>query len=109
MFPLNLRYIWVYGRDLSTRAFLDEAECKIQGGLMIGTWEGFCLTCPVAEPCSSETTREADGASPVSVLEAPFTEDSSSESFERVSTELHAFPKLKLQQAAAIEIYQIMR
>ncbi|KAL2538610.1 hypothetical protein Fot_20001 [Forsythia ovata] len=47
------------------------------------------LQCPVAEPCSSETTREADGASPVSVLEAPFTEDSSSESFERVSTELH--------------------
>ncbi|KAL2538628.1 uncharacterized protein Fot_20019 [Forsythia ovata] len=79
---------------LSTRAFLDEAECKIQGGLMIGTWEGFCLTFPVAEPCSSETTREADDASPVSVLEAPFTEDFSSESFERVSTELHELQML---------------
>ncbi|KAL2485294.1 hypothetical protein Adt_30050 [Abeliophyllum distichum] len=48
-----------------------------------------CLQCPVGEHCSSETTREVDDASPVSVLEAPFTEHSSSESFERVSTELH--------------------
>ncbi|KAL2515033.1 Uncharacterized protein Fot_29004 [Forsythia ovata] len=46
-------------------------------------------TFPVAEPCSSETTGEVDDASPFSVLEAPFTEDSSSESFERVNTELH--------------------
>ncbi|KAL2509365.1 hypothetical protein Fot_33012 [Forsythia ovata] len=63
-----------------------------------------CLQCPVAEPCSSETTREADDASPVSVLKAPFTEDSSSESFERVSTELHELQKhlqlLKMESEA---------
>ncbi|KAL2538777.1 hypothetical protein Fot_20168 [Forsythia ovata] len=49
-----------------------------------------CLQCPVAEPCSSEATREADDASPVSVLEAPFTEILVLKALrESVRTELH--------------------
>lgn len=46
---------------------------------------------PGAEPDSTESSKNADYHSPVSVLEVPFTEDisSSSESFERVSAELH--------------------
>lgn len=48
------------------------------------------LQCLGAEPDSSESSKEADHPSPISVLEVPFTEDtSSSESFERVSAELH--------------------
>lgn len=46
--------------------------------------------CLGAEPDCSESSKEADHPSPISVLEIPFTEEaSSSESFERVSAELH--------------------
>ncbi|KAL2533704.1 hypothetical protein Adt_07055 [Abeliophyllum distichum] len=53
---------------------------------------------PGAEPDSSEGSKNADYHSPVSVLEVPFTEDisSSSESFERVSAELHEL-RMQLQ------------
>ncbi|KAG6434061.1 hypothetical protein SASPL_105682 [Salvia splendens] len=48
------------------------------------------LQCLRAEPDSSECSKEADHPSPVSVLEAPCSEETpSSESFERVSAELH--------------------
>lgn len=48
------------------------------------------LQCLGAEPESSESSKEADHPSPISVLEVPCSEDtSSSESFERVSAELH--------------------
>ncbi|XP_051130218.1 uncharacterized protein LOC127250833 isoform X2 [Andrographis paniculata] len=48
-----------------------------------------------AEPDSSESSKEADHPSPISVLEVPFAEETStSESFERVSAELH---ELRLQ------------
>ncbi|KAI3447654.1 hypothetical protein Pfo_004319 [Paulownia fortunei] len=51
-----------------------------------------------AELASSESSKEADHASPVSVLEVPFTEDasSSSESFEKVSVELNEL-RMQLQ------------
>ncbi|KAK6140347.1 hypothetical protein DH2020_025911 [Rehmannia glutinosa] len=50
-----------------------------------------------AELESSESSKEADHPSPISVLEVPFTEDaSSSESFERVSAELHEL-RMQLQ------------
>ncbi|XP_022872748.1 uncharacterized protein LOC111391729 isoform X2 [Olea europaea var. sylvestris] len=53
---------------------------------------------PGAEPDSTESSKNADYHSPVSVLEVPFTEDisSSSESFERVSAELHEL-RMQLQ------------
>ncbi|KAL0347267.1 UNVERIFIED_CONTAM: hypothetical protein Scaly_1742700 [Sesamum calycinum] len=55
------------------------------------------LQCLGAEPDSSESSKEADHPSPISVLEMPFTEDtSSSESFERVSAELHEL-RMQLQ------------
>ncbi|KAK4419121.1 hypothetical protein Salat_2324900 [Sesamum alatum] len=55
------------------------------------------LQCLGAEPDSSESSKEADHPSPISVLEVPFTEDtSSSESFERVSAELHEL-RMQLQ------------
>ncbi|XP_047983177.1 uncharacterized protein LOC125223914 isoform X1 [Salvia hispanica] len=48
------------------------------------------LQCLRAEPDSSECSKEADHPSPVSVLEAPCSEETpSSESFERVSAGLH--------------------
>ncbi|KAH6802586.1 hypothetical protein C2S51_034032 [Perilla frutescens var. frutescens] len=48
------------------------------------------LQCLGAEPESSESSKEADHPSPISVLEVPCSEDTpSSESFERVSAELH--------------------
>ncbi|CAA2961190.1 Hypothetical predicted protein [Olea europaea subsp. europaea] len=51
-----------------------------------------------AEPDTSESSKNADHHSPVSVLDVPFTEDisSSSESFERVSAELHEL-RMQLQ------------
>uniref|UniRef100_A0A5B7AX11 DUF4378 domain-containing protein n=1 Tax=Davidia involucrata TaxID=16924 RepID=A0A5B7AX11_DAVIN len=54
------------------------------------------LQCPIPEPQSPESSKEADHPSPVSVLEVPFTEDvsSGSECFERVSADLH---ELRLQ------------
>ncbi|KZV18616.1 hypothetical protein F511_40531 [Dorcoceras hygrometricum] len=50
------------------------------------------------EPDSSESSKEADHPSPVSVLQIPFAEDtsSSSKSFERVRTELHEL-RMQLQ------------
>ncbi|KAG8374296.1 hypothetical protein BUALT_Bualt11G0117000 [Buddleja alternifolia] len=52
----------------------------------------------LAEPDTSESSKEADHTSPVSVFEVPFTEDtsSSSESFERVNAELHEL-RMQLQ------------
>ncbi|KAI3473229.1 hypothetical protein Pfo_030521 [Paulownia fortunei] len=55
------------------------------------------LQCLGAEPDSSESSKEADHPSPISVLQVPFTEDAStSESFERVSAELHEL-RMQLQ------------
>lgn len=47
--------------------------------------------CNGPEPESSESSKEADHPSPVSVLEVSFPEDvsSSSDCFERVNAELH--------------------
>ncbi|KAA8516476.1 hypothetical protein F0562_017018 [Nyssa sinensis] len=49
------------------------------------------LQCPILEPQSPTSSKEADHPSPVSVLEVPFTDDVSSgpECFERVSANLH--------------------
>ncbi|KAL2538747.1 Uncharacterized protein Fot_20138 [Forsythia ovata] len=62
-----------------------------------------CLQCPVAEPCSSEATREADDASPVSVLEAPFIEILVLKALrESVRTELHV-PEFKIRRGRIVE------
>ncbi|KAA8518851.1 hypothetical protein F0562_016375 [Nyssa sinensis] len=49
------------------------------------------MQCPLPEPQSPASSKEADHPSPVSVLEVPFTEDvsSGSECFERVNADLH--------------------
>ncbi|KAL1545902.1 hypothetical protein AAHA92_22574 [Salvia divinorum] len=67
------------------------------------------LQCLRAEPDSSECFKEADHPSPVSVLEAPCSEETpSSESFERVSAELHELRMqlklLKLESGTYAEI-----
>ncbi|CAL5421150.1 unnamed protein product [Camellia sinensis] len=60
------------------------------------------LQCPVLEPQSPASSKEADHPSLVSVLEAPFVEDVNiispgSECFERVNVDLHGLPmQLKL-------------
>ncbi|XP_028067155.1 uncharacterized protein LOC114269962 [Camellia sinensis] len=56
--------------------------------------ESVQLQCPVPEPQSPASSKEADHPSPVSVLEAPFVEDVNvispgSECFERVNADLH--------------------
>ncbi|KAL3839578.1 hypothetical protein ACJIZ3_024169 [Penstemon smallii] len=55
------------------------------------------LKCLGSEPDCSESCKEPDHPSPVSVLEVPYTEEtSSSECFERVSTDLHEL-RMQLQ------------
>ncbi|XP_021289669.1 uncharacterized protein LOC110420616 isoform X2 [Herrania umbratica] len=56
------------------------------------------LHCPVSELESQASSKEADQPSPVSVIEAPFTDDlsSGSECFESISADLHGL-RMQLQ------------
>ncbi|KAF7143326.1 hypothetical protein RHSIM_Rhsim05G0186600 [Rhododendron simsii] len=67
----------------------DDSEAQVP---QIGPFaeDSVPLQCPLPEPQSPESSKDADHPSPVSVLEAPFTEDisSGSECFERVSADL---------------------
>ncbi|XP_020553381.1 uncharacterized protein LOC105174401 isoform X1 [Sesamum indicum] len=83
--------------DGDKAAVHDQKESSIQEPYGPPIHDSPSLPCLGPEPDSSESSKEADHPSPISVLEMPFTEDtSSSESFERVSAELHEL-RMQLQ------------
>ncbi|KAL6574775.1 hypothetical protein OROMI_012060 [Orobanche minor] len=85
--------------DDAESAAQEQEDCSFQELNMVPSKQGSSsLPSSIgAELELSESSREADHPSPISVLQVPFTEDtSSSESFERVSAELQEL-RLQLQ------------